>query len=332
MLRSADKLSAAPHADESQAPSLVPVATKNASPKRLFLSILCTCTALVLVQIWEHDEAKIVLQHGLFSDFECQHIVDVVKHANRWDQTEEVQGYLPTQDVQLDELPELANVSAAVQARVLPALRRAYGITSGHVDVQELYIVRYTPEAVSGLHMHVDKYTLSFSLALSEPKEYSSGGLAFDLYRTPLRASLGTAVFFPSKLLHSGLDVDRGTRYALVGLVSVGKDRTWSIGMRGPRRAQSNASSSSAAAASSYAATASSRISGLWASCAAVYESDEEHGTSETPLGGGAHCVGTTTALYRQLANRIELLWTAGGAFGKMRIALVVGVLLWNVV
>ena len=41
--------------------------------------------------------------------------------------------------------------------------------------------------------------------------------------------SVGALIMHPSKLLHRGATVTSGTRYVLVGFVSVGEDPLWAL-------------------------------------------------------------------------------------------------------
>ena len=63
---------------------------------------------------------------------------------------------------------------------------------------------------------------LSFSLQLSDPKEYEGGDLLIKTSAEPNKVSnnKGTIIFFPSYHLHEVTPVTKGTRHGLVGWVS----------------------------------------------------------------------------------------------------------------
>ena len=199
----------------------------------LSLFLLCACPIPFLWwQFHRHEQAKIFLVRDAFSAAECEVVLRIVTDAslNLWDNIEESQHYLPTKEIRVSESPQLLNATREPVKRMLGHLRRLYHVQDD-MELADLYVVRYDKEGVSGLQMHVDAYTLSFSLALSPPTAYEGGGLEFDLLGgEPLREAFGTVVTFPSKLLHRGVDVVSGARYALIGLVAVGGDEVWDYG------------------------------------------------------------------------------------------------------
>ena len=196
--------------------------------------MLASCfalTALTLVALWAVFDgparpATVALQPGVFSPAECAKIVEVVSQA-AWDRIKEAQGYLPTNDISISELPALANVSVAVRERMLPRLREAYDIDArSRLHVADLYVVRYRPGELAGLRLHTDAYTLSFSITLNAPAEFGKGGLAFALLPgKTFREELGTAVMFPAKQLHGAprSREGRGTPRDRVLLIDLGE-------------------------------------------------------------------------------------------------------------
>ena len=63
---------------------------------------------------------------------------------------------------------------------------------------------------------------LSFSLQLSDPKDYEGGELHLHLGKTPevMKKEQGALVLFPSATLHEVTPVAKGTRYSLVGWIT----------------------------------------------------------------------------------------------------------------
>lgn len=187
----------------------------------------------IWLQFAYHAPALVYVRPSVFTVEECEHAIRVAEQANVW--TQDRHKTYPTDDFNVNDVPELANVSRAVDERVLPLLRELYGVRADmELSVHDLFLIRYTSSKQAGLKMHVDITTLSFGLALSEPEAYGGGGIQFDLLEAPIRVDRGATVLHPSKLRHSGVDVHEGTRYVLVGFVSVADDPMLTFGDSGP--------------------------------------------------------------------------------------------------
>lgn len=177
------------------------------------------------LQISMHRPARVYVAPGVFSAEECDSAVAVAEAASVW--TRDRHGLYPTDDFQVSSVSALRNVSDAVDSRVLPLLRSSFELPTEPVVVKDLFLVRYSPAGQDELAMHADETTLSFSIALSQTSSYDGGGIEFDLMGGPasaVRAEQGALVMHPSGLQHRGKTVVRGTRYVLVGFVSVGDD------------------------------------------------------------------------------------------------------------
>jgi PKHD-type hydroxylase len=63
---------------------------------------------------------------------------------------------------------------------------------------------------------------LSFTVQLSDTKDYKGGDLVFHYKSQPVKAyrEKGMVVVFPSTMLHEVTPVKKGTRYSLVGWVA----------------------------------------------------------------------------------------------------------------
>lgn len=256
--------------------------------------------AFIWLQVHQHAPARVYIRPALFSPDECASIIRTVDAAGLWGR--ETGDYVvKTDQVHLPEVPALSNVTLAVETRVMPLLREAYGVPLGEeLRLANVYIIRYmaSSEEQPGLEMHADESTLTFSVALSPPDAYGSGGLEVDLLDAPLRLETGGAVIFPSKLLHRGVPVTRGSRYALVGLVVVGDPSLWtfSYSTDPPRIA--------------------SAINGMWALCATLVEMPP---TPESPVSSGAAatvhgetCISTPRLVTRRVSIMLKLVWRNG--------------------
>lgn len=229
----------------------------------------------------------------MFTPEECEHAVKTAEKANVW--TKRRHALYPTHDFSVNDVPELANVTRAVDTRVIPLLRRAFNIRDDlEVLVDDLFLIRYSAAGQKSLELHADATTLSFSIALSDPKSYTGGGIAFDMLDAPLLVDQGTAIMHPSKLLHRGADVHTGTRYVLVGFVSVGEDNFLTFGMSPPGSPE--------------------LLHGAWATCVQLAQIDEDRWLSSVtgePLRTTLHvdhCGGKWENVARQLTIKANAL------------------------
>lgn len=197
----------------------------------VLLLITLSSTALSAIyglQIYLHQPARVFVRPALFSPAECAHVVGAAEASLQW--SNDRHGYYPTEEIAVATIPALANVSLAVNERLVPLLRRTFMVAgSQRIAVADLFVVRYRVAGQRGLRMHIDDSTLSFSVALSEADAYAAGGLEFQLSGAPQRVEQGTAVLHPSRLYHRGADVEAGTRHVLVGFVSVGVDAVFAL-------------------------------------------------------------------------------------------------------
>jgi PKHD-type hydroxylase len=89
---------------------------------------------------------------------------------------------------------------------------------------EDIQISEYNHEYEGHYDWHMDFGTnastrkLSISIQLSDPEEYEGGELNFQIHKTILKApnQKGTAIVFPSYLLHRVTKVTKGTRRSLV--------------------------------------------------------------------------------------------------------------------
>ena len=106
----------------------------------------------------------------------------------------------------------------------------------------------------------------------------------FDLVETAVKAAQGALIMHPSKLLHRGATVTGGTRYVLVGFVSVGVDPMWAWTGDGD---------------SDFPATRN----GFWASCARIVHLFSE---GEAEQLGEEHCKNPVLVVYTHLYIQVS--------------------------
>lgn len=111
-----------------------------------------------------------------------------------------------------------------LDARLSPLLERVYGIAPGAVRANDMFVVRYDYEGgQKALRGHTDSSHVSFNVLLNE--DFTGGGTRFHnrlemTYRdgNPKR---GEVLVNNALVFHEGLPVTSGTRYILVGFMSV---------------------------------------------------------------------------------------------------------------
>ena len=186
-------------------------------------TILIVGCAFGSLQVWMHAPALIYIRAAAFSAAECESMVSLAEQANAWSRKRHKS--FPTEDLAIHTVPSLANVTTAVESRVIPLLRSSYGLSQDeHISIKDLFLVRYSPAGQDELAMHSDGSTLSFSVALSAPDDFGGDGIEFDLMTAPIWAVQGSLLMHPSRLSHRGATVTKGTRYVLVGFVTVADD------------------------------------------------------------------------------------------------------------
>lgn len=169
----------------------------------------------------------------------------------------------PTTDFAVDAAPALhAALHPLVATTILPTLARLYDFEGPEETLlmRDLFFVRYEAGAQDRLTPHRDGTLLSFNVLLSEPgRDFEGGGTRFfsigdscEACRAPqptvgaggggpagstgcahcagtgraaLQQQLGDLTMHCGKLLHEGAPVVRGTRFVLVGFVTVRSPR-----------------------------------------------------------------------------------------------------------
>ena len=144
----------------------------------------------------------------------------------------------PTKDIEVESsnAPELHKVIwPIVSQRVLPTLATRYDFEERELVVRDMFVARYEGgherEGVQkDLKMHRDGSLLSFSILLSDPRDFEGGGLRFRSIR-PFCESAGHHVLphvgrgditmHCGKLWHEVPTVVTGQRYVLVGFVTL---------------------------------------------------------------------------------------------------------------
>ena len=197
-----------------------------------------------------------VLVYDLLTTSDARKVIDLAEeHAAQHGYACSRHKHFPTTDIAIEPSSAPALDSAVrplVQRVVLPTMALAYGFDLEDLSVRDLFFVKYEAAGSSQnrLAPHRDGNLLSFSILLSDPAtDFEGGGLCFHslgpsceacggageqsdrrsaCQRCSGRGHLavpgvrqGDLTLHCGKLLHESLPITRGTRYIVVGFVSV---------------------------------------------------------------------------------------------------------------
>lgn len=169
-----------------------------------------------------HEAAKQNLKQHPNSD-------EFTKSPKGW--RKERHGSYPTTDLNLVTDPftkeDRQYLAERLHARLAPLIHRIYGIAPSSIRANDMFVVRYdADEGQQALKPHTDEAHLSFNILLND--DFEGGGTRFFNRRSgeeiDVYPSKGYVLLSNAVIQHEGLPTTRGTRYILVGFLSL--DRT----------------------------------------------------------------------------------------------------------
>jgi hypothetical protein len=179
--------------------------------------------------------SNVILEPNFLTIEEADKIVSVTElHAslnNGW-MTDRHKSY-PTTDLSAYSINEdiiLSNqkhkfdvwINNTVDNRVFPLLSSYYNIPIDSLYMKDLFIVKYTYDAQNSLRIHKDSSQLTFNIALSNyGSDFNGGGTKFIISDSTTNIPKGSMLLQEGGVYHSGNVVTEGTRYILIGFVSV---------------------------------------------------------------------------------------------------------------
>lgn len=245
-------------AEETMA-STVAIAKKGRALESRMVSpelyiILCTLIFLSLILSSPNNmySSRAVFEVPLLTPTECRQIIDLANAAakrnyddavQKWQKEKQMASYsllakpegwrkdrhigYPTTDLNLVTDPfrteDRVFLKGLLDARLAPIIERVYGINQGSLRAIDMFVVRYDDNGQNGLRQHCDEGTVSFNVLLND--EFEGGGTRFHdrIMRTSFTVNPqpGQALVHNANILHEGLPILSGTRYILVGFVSV---------------------------------------------------------------------------------------------------------------
>lgn len=123
----------------------------------------------------------------------------------------------PTTDIPLSVLERgSALVTSRVYSRIMPQIQKIFGFDPEYVNVEDLFLIRYTANKQNSLEKHQDGSIFSFIVPLND--DYEGGGTEFD--GIVHHSQVGEAFLFCGQQEHSGVPITKGTRYVLAGFLT----------------------------------------------------------------------------------------------------------------
>mmetsp|Transcript_25885 Transcript_25885/g.30069 ORF Transcript_25885/g.30069 Transcript_25885/m.30069 type:complete len:481 (-) Transcript_25885:185-1627(-) len=120
-------------------------------------------------------------------------------------------------------------LSSILNARLSPLLEKIYGIPSGSIRANDMFVVRYDGDGQKSLNKHTDSSHVSFNVLLNDG--FTGGGTRFHNRRdgTYIDAMLrpGEVLINNAMVTHEGLPTTEGTRYILVGFMNIDRMNPW---------------------------------------------------------------------------------------------------------
>jgi len=159
--------------------------------------------------------------NNIFTKTECKNIIDYCESNNKWTIYEN-NGYY-TIDILIKNLPKIKKViNNIINNKIIPEFEAKYNIPKNSLknDENELFVIKYYNERSENLvnniiAYHQDSSPFSFNIALND--NFDGGGTHFLDENIYINNPVGSCLIFPGKKTHSGLKINKGTRYIIYG-------------------------------------------------------------------------------------------------------------------
>jgi len=166
------------------------------------------------------ESKSTVVTVRLLTPHECALIVfEAERHTKDRGWTTKRHMRYPTTDVPMSDLP-MGNtlVLHRVYRRIVPKIVSVFEFDRELVDVNDLFLIRYTAGRQNSLGCHKDGSLFSFIVPLND--DFEGGGTQLPCEGGDvMKPDVGHAIVFCGQQMHRGLPVTRGTRYVLAGFL-----------------------------------------------------------------------------------------------------------------
>ena len=167
---------------------------------------------------------------NVYSQDICKYIINECEvHANKnggW--TTKRHSKYPTTDLPVNQIPSIFGIIlATLNNTIVGKIATSYNLNNLDIssnpiaiDINDLFIVKYSHDQQNSLKMHKDASFISFSVLLNSKNDFEGGGTYFDDGLT-VHLNQGDILIHNSRVKHSGLPITSGTRYLLVGFINL---------------------------------------------------------------------------------------------------------------
>lgn len=153
----------------------------------------------------------------VFTKQECGLLIyEAEKYAAKHGWTRKRHENYPTTDLPLSHFKlGYSMVMSRIYALVIPRIAAVFQFEKEAIDVEDLFLIRYTEGKQNGLVEHKDGSLFSFVIPLNDDFEGGGTRLNGRVHSSPI----GEALIFCGQQDHSGVPISRGTRYVLAGFL-----------------------------------------------------------------------------------------------------------------
>ncbi|KAI8365110.1 hypothetical protein BD560DRAFT_436509 [Blakeslea trispora] len=163
---------------------------------------------------YEFEEPGI--QKQVLSPDECQSILKVVSNQV-W--TGSRHSAFATTDIPIRSHPKLNYLVPLIKTRLFPSLANHYGFKVADLDFRDIFLIKYDAQGQTGLDLHSDGCLFSLTLLISHPDDFEGGGTYYASIDKVIQLDQGDCAHHNAHIMHSGVDITKGTRYVLVGFI-----------------------------------------------------------------------------------------------------------------
>lgn len=193
---------------------------------------LYSARSVFIAPLLSEDECKYLIQ----ASHEAAHRnleqnpdnAEFQKYPQGW--RKERHGSYPTVDLNLVTDPftkeDRHYLGDRLHKRLVPVISRIYGVVPSSIRAIDMFVVRYdADEGQQQLKPHTDEAHISFNILLND--EFEGGGTRFHNRRNgeyyDVFPDMGSVLLNNAVIRHEGLPTTQGTRYIMVGFLSIDK-------------------------------------------------------------------------------------------------------------
>jgi hypothetical protein len=155
-------------------------------------------------------------------------ILESEKHADKnggW--TNKRHKNYPTTDLPVRAINNIAvYLKNFTYYKIFPLLASHFNADINHLDINDLFIVKYKFDEQNHLEFHRDGNLISFNILLNDISEFEGGGTIIRSTNNGkqedklININKGDILIHSGKVMHSGNKITLGTRYIMVGFIS----------------------------------------------------------------------------------------------------------------